>query len=100
MSSVPSPRLRRLAIGGITALILAAPAAATHAHEFGPGADHGGMVITTTMPFPSGGWIVPLIGDQLGDDHGLHVELGDDHGRDGYASHGDANGALGSSGRP
>jgi hypothetical protein len=75
-------RLRRIAIAGLTALILAAPAAITRAHEFEPGDDHGGLVVATSPTFPSGVSIVAPIGGPLDDDHGLHAEPGDDHGQD------------------
>jgi hypothetical protein len=83
MAFVLSPRLHRLAIAGMTALILAAPTAITRAHEFEPGDDHGGIVITSPAPFPSAVEVVTPSGGAFGDDHGLHVEPGDDHGRDG-----------------
>lgn len=74
-------RLRPIAIAGLTAVILAAPAAVARAHEFEPGDDHGGAVVTPV--WPTGIWTVSPVGGSFADDHGVHVEPGDDHGRDG-----------------
>ena len=82
--SVPrATRPRMLAIAALTAIILAAPAASTRAHEFEPGDDQGGAAITVQPLWPTGvGTQVP-VSVQPGDDHGLLGEVGDDHGQDG-----------------
>jgi hypothetical protein len=72
---------RRFALGAAMAVALAAPlAASVSAHEFEPGDDRGGRVVTTPVFIVPGVATFPVVGVAVGDDHGIHFEPGDDHG--------------------